>query len=370
MSLINANIKAAELGPSKMKKMPTGGADRLMVTIGDALFGKWISKKLDSAISEKVFQKLLLLRSGADPQMVDDLITALASKEKVEREAIIERLRKGASVSTLKMDATGKIRPAAEDLEPKWKKLAEAADTPDAKGKINAAKEARLAFIVALFEAYNLAKSANSVAGKADDEKAWVVLAAASCSSAAAALDVYTNVAKGALEDSSLLFQKAKYLGAVFGAAGSIFSAANSLAEGVSQWQRDNKRLGLLHGFAALSTGVGGGLSFTAAVGYCGPLFSELAKRHGREVLRGGAVRAAAWIAARGFMYRAVFTGLSIALSIVGLGIQLAIWGYSDKALAAWIESCAFGIKPEKTWTAELQKRKLLEACLDQGVTT
>jgi hypothetical protein len=124
-----------------------------------------------------------------------------------------------------------------------------------------------------------------------------------------------------------------------------------------------------LHGFAAFTTGFGGLFSFAAAIGYCEPMFKTAVEKYGdKAAARAAAARAGVWLAARGFMYRAVFTGLSIGLSVVGLGIQFAIWYYSDKALAVWIEGCAFGINPEKTWTAEEQKKKLLEACQDQGV--
>jgi hypothetical protein len=371
-ALSNTNIRAAAPN-SGIKPFNTFHIDSFFITIGDKVLGNSFAKKVDSVVSEKVMQTLFLLRAGGHVDDVLDLVETQAKLESIERAALMNRLRTAQAFANVMEDGSGKLRPNAEVLGKKWEKLAANADKAASDGRLNAAKDARIALVVALFEAFNLAKCGYD-AGVKRDGKALVVLTSSVMATVSAGLDVYTNVVKGTLEEASMTFQKLKFLGGALSAGASFFSAGVAFMDYQKASSDGHKNLARLYLTNSILTFSGGIAGVLTTLTYCGPYLANVATKQGlragaNAAARAAAARAAAALAVRWAMYRAAFMALGLGLNLIALGIQLAIWRYTNNELQDWCEKCVFGIKrKEGSKNIEQQMNDYFKATYAIGV--
>jgi hypothetical protein len=368
-SVSNTLIKASAPN-SGMKSASMAGVDKLLVTVGDRVLGTAFAKKVDSVISEKIVEAVFLIRAGAHVDDVLELVETKAKVECTERWAMMRRIYGAQAFASVLDDGTGKLRPTAQVLTEKWNKLAANASKADDTGRFNAAKDSRLAFVVALLEAYNLAKCGYD-AGTKQDAKSMVVLGSGVLSMSAAAVDVYTNVVKGMLDESSVTFQRFKLLGGALSGVASIGSGVASLIDMKAAVENTQYGMAALNFSSFVATSAGGLANFAATFSYCQPYFLAAAERQAVSglAMRAAATGVAAQAAKKLVLYRATLMVAGLGLNIVALGIQAAIWHYSDDELQAWCEKCAFGTKRDKDWSAKLQQEALYKATYLIGLT-
>jgi hypothetical protein len=250
------------------------------LSAGDRIFAQFFSKKVDSFIGEKVLKTMFLLRVGLEGKDVLALVEEEAKLEAIERQQVLRRLEATAAFVNLLEDEHGKIRPSAEVLQQRWQKLAEAADVADSKGVFNAAKDARIALVVAVLEAFNTAKTLRKAYEK-PDAKSILGLATAVSGLTAAVTDVAANITKGFYGDASMTYQRMKFVGRSLSSVASLGSSVSSglgAADALSERRYIDAALNLLLTvFSAASSAVG----LIAALTYCGPFPEKIAKRQG-----------------------------------------------------------------------------------------
>lgn len=362
----NTNIRAATSGGS-MKEAKTLGFLKIFAAAGDCIMPNFVSKRIDSVISEKIMQNLFLLRAGAHVDDVLELVKEQAMRETPDRYAMIRRIQIAPAFANAMEDSNGKLRPNAEVLKEKWSKLIKNADTAGADGRFNAVKDARLAAIVAVLEAIYLGKAGYDMNVK-KDAKSLVVLGSSAAALTSVAIDVYANVVKGALEETSLTFQRLKFYGGVFGGIASIGGTIAAAMDAEKYKEEGKTTLYKLAVANATVMGLAGLANNLVTLSYCGPwLLAAAEKQAAKRALIAGATRMAAAAAARLVMFRAILMGVGLGLNIVALGIQILIWKFSDNELQIWCEKSVFGIKRDKTWSIKILREEFYKATYAVG---
>jgi len=366
-SFANNNIRAID-SKGAVKEAKGLGFLKIFAGMGDRVLPAFAAKRFDGVISEKVFQSLFLLRAGAHVDDVMGLVREQAAVESIDRFAMLRRIQTAEVFANSMQDSSGRWRPNAEALRQKWANLAKNVDTAGSDGRFNAAKDSRLALVVAVLEAFNLAKTGYDASVK-QDAKSMLVLGSAVASLTAAATDVYTNVVKGALEETSLTFQRLKFVGGVLGGGASIGGSISTWVDG--QKYKDAGQANLYRWAMTnfVAGALGSAFGTAATLSYCGPWLVAVAeKQSAKRIAIAGATRLAAAAATRLAVYRAVLMGAGLALNLISLSIQFAIWYLTDDELQSWCEKCPFGQKRESKWTVEKMIEELYKATYAVGV--
>lgn len=118
----NTNARAAA-SAGAMKEAKALAFLKIFASVGDRIMLQGVARRIDSVISEKVFQSLFLLKAGAHVDAVLDLVKEQALREAPDRFAMIRRIQSAKAFAEVMDDGTGKIRPNAEVLREKWSKL-------------------------------------------------------------------------------------------------------------------------------------------------------------------------------------------------------------------------------------------------------
>ncbi len=367
LSLIKGQVEQLQISErydsgGAMKEAKGLGFLRIVAEMGDAVTRHSFAKQVDSVISEKIVQNIFLIHAGAHVQDVLDLAREQALRETPDRDAMLRRMQSAQAFSSVMLDESGKLRPNAQVLTEKWAKMASQSTEAQEFGKFNAAKDARLALVVAVLELAMLGKAGYDAKIKADD-KSKVVLASAVMSLGAAAVDVYANVVKGALEESSHTFQRFKLMGGVLGGVASILSVAAIYLEAEGYEKEGKVRLYRLATANLWVSGFAGFFNLATSLSYCGLWLTSVAERQASQ--RAGLVlltRFGASAARQLAMYRLLLMGFGLGLNIAALGIQCLIWYFSDAELETWCGKCAFGKKRETGWTLKRQSEEFASA--------
>lgn len=197
--------------------------------------------------------------------------------------------------------------------------------------------------IVAVFEAFNLYKASAKAAKEPGSERVQAMLTAAKLATAAAAIDVLSNMVKGlaAAGDRAASYQVLKFGGGGLAVVASGYGAALDFEDEKRARKSGDYRMSIL-------LGIRGGFQVTSAVltaltalSYCSPLIETFGKRFG-ERLVGKAITAAA---TRLLLARAALVFASLEVSIFLLFVSGVIWVFTDDALETWCDRCAFGTK-------------------------
>jgi len=366
-SFANTNIRAVASDGAMLEAKGLGFL-KIFATAGDRIFPGAVAKKVDSVVSEKIFQSLFLVRAGAGVDDVLALAREQAWRETPDRFAMIRRMQAAKAFANVMEDSDGRLRPNAQVLQERWAKLAKGADMVGSDGRFNAAKDARLALVVAVLEVFNLSKVGYDASVK-QDPKSAVVLGSAVASLAAAAVDVYANVVKGSIDEASMTFQRLKFTGGVLGGVASLGSVATAWIDAQKYADEDRKNLYRLAIANASASLLGGTLSALATLSYCGPWLLAVAERQAAR--RAGiavATKLAAAAAMRLVFFRATLMGAGLAFNLVALGVQVAIWKLTDDELQAWCEKCPFGKKRDKSWSIKKMIEEFYKATYAVGV--
>jgi hypothetical protein len=334
----------------------THGLEKIFLTVN----GRWVKpfKWTVDTVNEKILQMLLQVRSGVDPLKAKALAAWETVHDAPDREALIRRLRNQDYYLTQAAKAD------YEEKAKKWAALRSNVEVPDAKKQsFNAARDARLALIVAVFEAFNLYKASAKAAASPGNEKAQAALTAAKLATTAAVIDIVSNMVKGlaAAGDKAASYQVLKLGGGALSVVASSYGVVTDMSAAKDSYASNDYRFGVLLDIRALFQGVGAGLSALTALSYCSPLIELLGKRIG-ENLAGRIVAAAA---VRLLLARAALVFASLEVSIFVLVLTIIIWYFEDDALQKWCDRSAFGSHKQDFKDAYRDANKQFEAYAD-----
>jgi hypothetical protein len=303
-----------------------------------------------------MLQSLLFVRSGAKPEAIGALADWQAVNGATERAELLRRLANQRAVVA---------EAQAEQMGKKWAALRDSADVPDAKrGSFNAARDARLALIVAIFEAFNLYKASANAAKAPNNGRVQAQLTAAKLSTSAAAIDVLSNMVKGlaGAGDRAVSYQALKFGGGALSIVASGYGAALDWGERKRTWQLGDYRMAILYGERAAFQATGAFLTGLTTLSYCSPLILTFGERFGQRF----AGEAITWAAKRLVFWRAGLLLASIEVSVFLLFLTGVIWAFEDDALEKWLDRCAFGLLrdelSERHLDADTQMKAYLEA--------
>jgi len=361
LTAFNTQMKALNDSASGIKPMASmRGLEKIFATVG----GQWVQPfkwTVDTA-NEVALRTLLMVRSGVDPVAAKALGAWDALHNSADRDMLLRRLK----------NQDGYLSAAAkaqyEEHAKKWAALRSNIEVPDAKRQsFNAARDARLALIVAVFEAFNLYKASVKAAKEPGSEKVQAQLTAAKLATAAAAIDVLSNMVKGlaAAGDRATSYQALKFGGAGLTVVASGYGAALDFGDFEKSRKAGDYRMSTLLFIRGVFQGTSGVLTSLTALSYCSPLIETFGKRFG-ERLAGKAITA---VAARLLLARAALVFASLEVSIFLLFVSGVIWVFTDDALEKWCDRCAFGAKrkalPDAYTNAITQKKQFDEALLE-----
>lgn len=361
LTAFNTQMKAVNDPTSGIKSAESmRGLEKIFLTVG----GLWLQPftwTVDT-VNEGILRTLLMIRSGADPVAAKALGAWDALHNSADRDMLLRRLKN----QDVYLSAAAKAQ--YEEHARKWAALRTEIEVPDAKRQsFNAARDARLALIVAVFEAFNLYKASAQAAKEPGSEKVQAQLTAAKLATAAAAIDVLSNMVKGlaAAGDRAVSYQVLKLGGGGLAAVASGYGAHLDFGDARRSFGSSDYRMGMLMGIRSLFQGLSGALTGLTALSYCSPLIETFGKRFG-ERLVGKAITAAA---TRLLLARAALVFASLEVSIFLLFVSGVIWVFTDDALEKWCDRCAFGAKrkalPDAYNNAATQKKQFDEALLE-----
>jgi hypothetical protein len=333
----NTQMKAANDAASGIQ--PVGsmrGLDKIFATVG----GQWVRpfKWTIDTVNEVTLRALLMVRSGVDPLAAKALGAWDAVNGAAEREMLLRRLKN----QDYYLSAAAKAQ--YEEHAKKWAALRANIEVPDAKRQnFNAARDARLALVVAVFEAFNLYKASAKAAKEPGSEKAQAQLTAAKLATAAAAIDVLSNMIKGLAQagDRAVGYQALKLGGGALSVVASGYGAALDWRDRGNAAETGDYRMATLYGIRSIFQGTSSALTALTSLSYCSPLIETFGKKFGERL----AGQALSWTAKRLLLARAALVFASLEVSIFLLAVSAIIWYFEDDALQKWCDRCAFGLK-------------------------
>ena len=337
LTAYNTQAKAANDAASGIKPVgATRGLDKIFLTVG----GQWLKPfnwTVDT-VNEVMLRTLLTVRSGADPVAAKALGAWDALHSSADRDMLLRRLKNQDHY----LSAAAKAQ--YEEHARKWAALRQDIEIPDAKKQsFNAARDARLALIVAVFEAFNLYKASAKAAKDPGSEKVQAQLTAAQLATSAAAIDVLSNMVKGlaAAGDKALSYQLLKLGGGALSVVASGYGAALDFKDYETFKVAGDYRLATMYLVRSVFQGTSATLTALTALSYCSPLIEAFGKRFGERL----AGQALSWAAKRLLLARAALVFASLEVSIFILAVSLIVWYFEDDALQKWCDRCAFGAK-------------------------
>ncbi len=361
LTAFNTQMKAVNDAASGIKPVESlRGLEKIFATVG----GQWVQpfKWTVDTVNEVALRTLLMVRSGVDPVAAKALGAWDALHNAADRDMLLRRLKN----QDVYLSAAAKAQ--YEEHAKKWAALRSNIEVPDAKRQnFNAARDARLALIVAVFEAFNLYKASAKAAKEPGSEKAQAQLTAAKLATAAAAIDVLSNMVKGlaAAGDKAISYQALKFGGGGLAVVASGYGAHLDFGDFLKNKADADYRMATLFIIRSVFQGTSAVLTALTALSYCSPLIETFGKRFG-ERLAGQALKS---VAARLLLARAALVFASLEVSIFLLFVSGLIWSFTDDVLEKWCDRCAFGAK-RKVMTdaytnANTQKKQFDEALVE-----
>lgn len=335
LTFFNTQMKALHDPSSGIAPVErTRGLENIFATVG----GAWLKPLVTTVdtINETMLRTLLLVRSGATTTSALALAAWEIRESAQSREELLRRLANAnhyiGAGETMAMQAQAK----------KWADLRADAEVPDPKRKnFNAARDNRLALVVAVFEAFNLYKTGRKAAETPGSEQIQAQLKAAQLATAAAAIDVMSNFVKGVAQarDLAVTYQVLKGMGGGLSAVASGYGASLDWDAGRKTWHAEDYRLGAIYFIRSAFQYLGATLTLLTAFSYCSPLIEAFGKRFGERLAGRVLTATAKWLI--GMRAALIFSGLEV--SIFVLAVSVTIWGFEDDALEKWCNRCAFG---------------------------
>lgn len=333
-------VSKARTASEGIKMVKVVDFDRLFLTIGDRLFKPFIQRRVDTA-AEFAVRGLMLARAGVEPDRILAALEVQAKEEGLARAAVVRRLQ--AAKTFIGSGEDFKDLKHAE-LQKKWQDLKANSE----KGP-TALKENRLSLLVATLEIVNLIK----IGWDFENDKAKLgELVAASASTTAAIMDIAANAAKHLVGDKvSVTFQMLKVSGGILSAGAGYYSMISDGGKALNYWDREKYALALSYGFKSASQFGATTLGLLASVSYAAPLMEA----SGSKIVQK--------IGSRLLFYRLFCMTWAVRLNMVGIGIQVFIWVFTDDDLQNWCAESPFGVHKDKgPRDAKIQLEKLGES--------
>lgn len=358
LTAFNTQMKALNDPLSGIKPVQsTRGLERIFLTMGGT-FLKPFKWTIDT-VNEVTLRTLLMVRSGVDPVAAKTLGAWDALHGTATRDDLVRRLRN----QDFYLSAAAKAQ--YEEHAKKWAALRADVEVPDAsRQSFNAARDARLALIVAVFEAFNLHKASAKAAQEPGNEKVQAQLTAAKLATSAAAIDVISNLVKGVAgaSDKAVSYQALKLVGGGLAAVASGYGARLDFADEERARHGADYRMAILYGIRGFFQTTSAVLTALTALSYCSPLIETFGKKYGQRL----AGKALTTVATRLLLARAALVFASLEVSIFILFVSVVIWSFEDNALEEWCDRSAFGAKRKSLSdayrNADTQMRKYDEA--------
>lgn len=312
--------------------------------------------------NEVALRTLLMVRSGVDPVAAKALGAWDALHNAADRDTLLRRLKN----QDVYLSAAAKAQ--YEEHAKKWAALRSNIEVPDAKRQnFNAARDARLALVVAVFEAFNLYKASAKAAKEPGSEKAQAQLTAAKLATAAAAIDVLSNMVKGlaAAGDKAISYQALKFGGGGLAVVASGYGAMLDFGDFDKSMKAGDYRMSTFLFIRGVFQGTSSVLTTLTALSYCSPLIETFGKRFGERLI-GKALSAAA---TRLLLARAALVFASLEVSIFLLFVSVVVWDFTDDALQKWFDRCAFGEKRKSlpdAYTSTIMQKKHFDEALQE----
>ncbi|WP_439893595.1 T6SS effector BTH_I2691 family protein (plasmid) [Ralstonia sp. 25C] len=337
LTAFNTQMKAIDPKSGIRPVQRMRGLDKIFLSVG----GSWL-KPLTGAVdtvNELALRTLLLARSGVSAEAAKAVAVQDAMHYAADRQMLVRRLMNQDYYLSQAAQADYEARAA------KWKALRTNVEVPDASrgGSFNAARDARMALIVAVFEAFNLYKAREQAAKSPKSEKAQATLAAAKLATVAAALDVTSNWVKAlaGAGDRAVGYQMLKLAGGALSATASGYGAMLDFHETGASESSADYRMMILFGIRGTFQATSAVLSSLTALSYCSPLIETFGKRFGERLI----AKALTTAATRLLLARAALVFASLEVSVFVLAVTFIIWYFEDDALQKWCDRCAFGLK-------------------------
>lgn len=337
-SLNSSNTDAASTNGSKafgikLKSINTRGADLLMMTVGDKIFGQFRVFGLADFAAEKMVQYVVSVRLLVPANVAIDLIRAQVAGDPPLRRQQLEELR--ASRRSIAAGTPPKETKETATLRSAWKKFREtSAKAP------NAMRDNRLALLIMLIEGVNFGKLLFDCVEK-NDAKSWWSLAASSMTITSALFDIASVTVKAIAPTGAdhMTYQQLKLYGGVLSAAASAVTVGLDWQAANKSSDQGQRGLSVLYRAKALVGGAGVGLTLATTFTYSAPLIRSLT---GSAAASGAAEvigqRAAAVIATR-----ILFMSAGAWITVAAFGIQILVWVFSKDELEIWCGLCIFG---------------------------
>ncbi|MGO4475938.1 T6SS effector BTH_I2691 family protein [Massilia sp. 2TAF26] len=340
------------LRKAEVYRVPTGGIEKILMSVGNLLFQPFLKKRADW-LSEKLILGLLLARSGAQ---YTNIMSLLASEAKFGRAGRAETM----FALRLVHDVASQ-RSSSEFLKLKqsWEKLAKDADTtkvnenPRLAGGFNEAKELRFGMIATIVQMVYVTKLYLDAEADPQNKKLQGELWAAGISLSAGLADLGATAIKGLhnLKDAAPGFQALKLAGGILSAGSAWIVAHQDYENARKNGENGDTLISFLCYTKVIFSGAGGASSVITAVSYTKPAFEMLAAKLPNTVIgRSSAIipRIGSRVASRLLLGRALIMLGGIWFSVATVAIQFLIWKFSDDKLQEWCEHCAFGINRKK----------------------
>ncbi|WKZ87113.1 hypothetical protein N5B55_20330 [Ralstonia pickettii] len=337
LTAFNTQMKALDPKSGIRPVQRMRGLEKIFLSVG----GSWLKPLTGTVdtVNELALRTLLLARSGVSAEAAKAVAVQDAMHYAADRQMLVRRLMNQDYYLSQAAQADYEARAA------KWKALRANVEVPDASkgGSFNAARDARMALIVAVFEAFNLYKARQQAAKSPRSEKAQATLAAAKLATVAAALDVTSNWVKAlaGAGDRAVGYQMLKLAGGALSATASGYGAMLDFHETGANESSADYRMMILFGIRGTFQATSAVLSSLTALSYCSPLIETFGKRFGERLI----AKALTTAATRLLLARAALVFASLEVSIFVLAITLIIWSFEDDALQKWCDRCAFGLK-------------------------
>lgn len=337
-------------------QVPTGGLEKLFITVGDKFFQPFLKTSIDT-LGEKFVQSLLFAKVGKDYAVISKLLVAEAKVGAAARAEMLFLM--GAANSVVSKRFT--------NLSDAWKSLVDNADVPKANadpklaGGFNEAKDLRFAMVATVLQGLLVIKLSQDASMDKKNHKLQAELLAAELSLGAALLDLAATAIKGlhGAKDAAISFQVLKVAGGGLSAYAGWIAARNDFDS--SRKARSLKIAGLYFIKSGANL-VAAGSSALATLSYAQPVFEMVVKKFPASIL----ARSASAVMGRLLLWRALLMlgGLSFGLGV--LALQLAIWYFSDDELQTWCEESPFGLLPKKPRPKpELQMKNFEHALME-----
>lgn len=371
LGFFNANMKAINDPKSGINPVTKSrGLEKILATVGTRFLYPF-ANAADSCNGLAV-KWILAVRAGASPAIALRIATYEIKRNAADADELLRRLRNNRYYIPLDEAADASQKKKAE----LWEKLVKEADVPDAaKKSFNAARDARLSLVVAIFEMHNLYKSMGKLGADPADPALKALLWAAILGTGSAAMDLASVYVKGihTLKDASVGFQALKIAGGGLSVAATFVGSYLDIGTGIDAYRESKYRISTLYWVRGGFQFVNGILAIMMTLSYCSPMMEafgkRLVERAGSSVVKAAAGELAKHAAARVLAMRAALFLATIEVSIFILAVTILIWTFEDDLLEKWCKRSAFGIDRKRErlafTSAEKQASELATALSD-----